>query len=71
MRRATPARVEATIRCGGLAETKTRWIFAILRTLHKEGKQDLEFLHGKTRDEAATDSRRFRMFSLLRLPDSN
>lgn len=45
VRTSSPAAVEATIRCGGLAPKKTKWIQHILRTVYKRhGKTSMEYL---------------------------
>lgn len=60
VRVATPAKVAAAIKCGGLAPKKTKWIQHILRTVHRErGEASLEYLRRVSKSEVHEDLERF------------
>lgn len=60
VRKANPAAVQESIRCGGLAPKKTKWIQHICRTLHRElGKTSMEHLRSMTKKEVHASLERF------------
>lgn len=60
VRTARPAAVQKVIRCGGLAPKKTKWIQAILKTLHKErGESSMEFLRKLNKEQVHQELERF------------
>jgi len=60
VRIADPADVEAAIKCGGLAPTKTKWIQHILKTIHGErGQMSMEYLRNETKETVHAELERF------------
>jgi len=60
VRTAKPALVEASIKCGGLAPKKTKWIQKVLRTVHQEtGKTSMEYLRAFSKNAVHADLERF------------
>mmetsp|Transcript_113602 Transcript_113602/g.321687 ORF Transcript_113602/g.321687 Transcript_113602/m.321687 type:complete len:325 (-) Transcript_113602:177-1151(-) len=60
VRKANPASVQESIKCGGLAPKKTKWIQHICRTLHEElGKTSMEHLRTMTKKEVHASLERF------------
>lgn len=60
VRVAKPSKVEAPMKCAGLAPKKTRWIQHILRTVHGErGRASLEYLRRMSKAEVHEELERF------------
>lgn len=60
VRLASPRAVEASIKCGGLAPKKTKWIQHILKTVHKDtGHTSMEYLRKQSKEEVHAELERF------------
>jgi endonuclease-3 len=60
VRNAKPSAVEASIKCGGLAPKKTKWIQHVLNTLHAErGETSMEYLRKESKESVHAELERF------------
>merc|ERR1719230_175945 len=60
VRMAKPAAVQASIKCGGLAPKKTKWIQNVLKTVYKEhGVTSMQYLLKESKDRVHAELERF------------